>query len=328
MQTQINQLKLALGKGFVWNLTARASVEVDRSVRQFLRSVPNLRAYLGGQRGALVPGSGGGDVSGPWMLEPGELVVPKNLVGEVAPWARSRGIPGMQLGGLVPNYVNPVKAEDRRLGQLDANLAAAAVWKLSQSFIGTGTALPPGQYSSIYNLARAMVSARFGPAQFPPWNALEMREAGYNVFATNPSSGAFGIPQALPKSKLPPAGQSLGIAGSVMNMAAAQIGWMDSYIAGRYGNPAGAWAHEVAHNWYDDGGVLRPGLNVMWNGTGRDEALVRAERGGGAGGLDEERLAAVLVRALRAAGVGAVYLDGRKVNQGLTRQQLSSERFR
>ncbi len=106
-----------------------------------------------------------------------------------------------------------------------------------------------GNYASVVDLAKAMVGARWGMGQWDPFNRLEMAEAGYNVYATNPSSGAFGLPQALPKSKLPPA----ALSGSVMSMAAAQLQWMLDYIGGNYINPAGAWAHEQAFNWYGTG---------------------------------------------------------------------------
>jgi hypothetical protein len=90
-------------------------------------------------------------------------------------------------------------------------------------------------------------------SQWPAFNALVMAESGYNRFARNPSSGAYGIPQALPESKLPFAGQSRG--GS---HAGAQLSWMFNYIAQRYGNPVNAWGHEVRYHWY--GGGLQGGL--------------------------------------------------------------------
>src|SRR5689334_25046520 len=83
------------------------------------------------------------------------------------------------------------------------------------------------------------------------YDYLEMREAGYNRFARNPSSGAYGIPQALPPTKMPFAAQAAG--GS---HAGPQIAWMYNYIAGRYGNPVNAWAHEVANHWYAKGGLV------------------------------------------------------------------------
>lgn len=92
--------------------------------------------------------------------------------------------------------------------------------------------------------------------------------SGWNRFAKNPSSGAYGIPQALPESKLPPAGQASG--GS---HAGPQISWMHDYMAGRYGGPGGAAAHERSAGWYAGGGLIpgspagiggAPGLQPWW----------------------------------------------------------------
>lgn len=71
-------------------------------------------------------------------------------------------------------------------------------------------------------------------------NAAELihRESGCNPNAVNRSSGACGIPQALPCSKL-------GTSDPV-----AQIRWMQSYVNARYGGWAGAVAWHNAHNWY------------------------------------------------------------------------------
>jgi len=77
------------------------------------------------------------------------------------------------------------------------------------------------------------------------WVKLWNQESGWSATAENKSSGAYGIPQALPPTKLPAAGQKSG--GSHPD---AQIAWGIDYIAGRYGSPVMAWAHEVANNWY------------------------------------------------------------------------------
>ena len=61
------------------------------------KPLPHLQSLATGGR---LPGYGGGDTI-PAMLEPGEAVVPKHLVAEMAPWARSRGIPGFVDGGMV-----------------------------------------------------------------------------------------------------------------------------------------------------------------------------------------------------------------------------------
>ncbi len=66
----------------------------------------------------------------------------------------------------------------------------------------------------------------------------------------NPTSGAYGIPQALPASKLADPAQGGG--PDWQASAATQIRWGLDYIAGRYGTPCGAWQFETSHvpNWY------------------------------------------------------------------------------
>jgi hypothetical protein len=81
-------------------------------------------------------------------------------------------------------------------------------------------------------------------SQFSCLQPLWQQESGWNVAAENPSSGAYGIPQALPGSEMASAGADW------QTDAATQIRWGLSYIQGRYGSPCGAWNHEVADGWY------------------------------------------------------------------------------
>lgn len=76
------------------------------------------------------------------------------------------------------------------------------------------------------------------------WN----RESSWNNKAQNPSSGAYGIPQALPYTKMPKSAWPPANGGSAN--AGAQISWGLSYIKSRYGNPVNAWAHEETNGWY------------------------------------------------------------------------------
>jgi hypothetical protein len=104
----------------------------------------------------------------------------------------------------------------------------------------------------------------------PEWNALNSlwtRESGWNYRATNPSSGAYGIPQSLPASKMASAGSDW------LTNPATQIKWGLGYIGGRYGDPLAAWAHELAFNWYDQGGWLPEGPSLVYNGTGQAELV-------------------------------------------------------
>ena len=72
------------------------------------------------------------------------------------------------------------------------------------------------------------------------WN----RESGWNPNAHNSSSGAHGIPQSLPASKMASEGDDYYTNGET------QIRWGLKYIAGRYGSPSNAWAHFQNKNWY------------------------------------------------------------------------------
>ena len=74
--------------------------------------------------------------------------------------------------------------------------------------------------------------------------ALWTRESNWNAFAMNPTSGAYGIPQALPGSKMATAGSDWATNPET------QIRWGLGYIEARYGTPCGAWDHSEQHNWY------------------------------------------------------------------------------
>lgn len=80
--------------------------------------------------------------------------------------------------------------------------------------------------------------------QFKYLNRLWARESSWNVYATNPYSGAYGIPQALPGWKMASAGPSW------RTSARTQIRWGMRYIRSRYGTPARAWWHETVTGWY------------------------------------------------------------------------------
>jgi uncharacterized protein YabE (DUF348 family) len=91
---------------------------------------------------------------------------------------------------------------------------------------------------------RMMLEAGFGEDQWPCLYNLWMRESGWRTEAGNPYSGAYGIPQALPASKMSSAGPDY------MSNPATQISWGLGYIRGRYSTPCGAWDHFTRMNWY------------------------------------------------------------------------------
>lgn len=90
--------------------------------------------------------------------------------------------------------------------------------------------------------------AKFGWGdQWNSFNALVMSESGWDVKATNPSSGAYGIPQSLPGSKMSSAGSDWQTSGET------QLRWMMDYIKERYKSPDSAWSFHQKNNWYDVG---------------------------------------------------------------------------
>ena len=84
----------------------------------------------------------------------------------------------------------------------------------------------------------------FSSDQFGCLDSLYMRESGWNPSADNPSSSAYGIPQALPGSKMASAGADWA------TNPVTQIRWGLGYIRDRYGSPCGAWGHSQSNGWY------------------------------------------------------------------------------
>jgi len=84
----------------------------------------------------------------------------------------------------------------------------------------------------------------WGGQQFDCLSSLWTKESGWRWDANNSSSGAFGIPQSLPGSKMASAGSDWA------TNPITQIKWGLYYISNRYGTPCSAWAQSQAANWY------------------------------------------------------------------------------
>lgn len=80
--------------------------------------------------------------------------------------------------------------------------------------------------------------------QFSCLDAIYERESGWNVTAENPYSGAYGLGQALPGSKMAAYGSDWA------TNAVTQLKWGFAYIKERYGSPCGAWGFWEGHGWY------------------------------------------------------------------------------
>ncbi|MDQ1126636.1 hypothetical protein SAMN05216488_0229 [Microbacterium sp. LKL04] len=132
-----------------------------------------------------------------------------------------------------------------------AEEAAAAEANSSSSSSSSNASAPVARAASGTSAAAAQETARgmlgsygWGDDQFGCLVSLWNKESGWNYQASNPSSGAYGIPQALPGSKM-------GSAGSDWQTnPATQIAWGLGYIDGRYGSPCGAWGHSQSVGWY------------------------------------------------------------------------------
>ena len=109
--------------------------------------------------------------------------------------------------------------------------------------VAPATGVPdPGTAQAI---AYEMVVAKgWSTGEYDCLVALWNRESHWNVYAHNTSSGAYGIPQALPGDKMATVGADW------QTNPTTQIIWGLGYIEGRYGTPCGAWAHSEAKNWY------------------------------------------------------------------------------
>jgi len=107
------------------------------------------------------------------------------------------------------------------------------------SYAASGTSAGEAQAT-----ARAMIAGYgWGDDQFSCLVSLWNRESGWRYNAGN-ASGAYGIPQALPGSKMASAGADWA------TNPATQIAWGLGYISGRYGTPCGAWGHSQSTGWY------------------------------------------------------------------------------
>ncbi len=94
-------------------------------------------------------------------------------------------------------------------------------------------------------IARALLSKfGWGEDQFGCLDSLWTRESNWNPHADNPNSSAYGIPQALPGSKMASAGADWA------TNPVTQITWGLGYIQDRYGSPCSAWGHSQSHGFY------------------------------------------------------------------------------
>ncbi|MCX7522137.1 lytic transglycosylase domain-containing protein [Microbacterium sp. STN6] len=118
--------------------------------------------------------------------------------------------------------------------------APAAPAKATRAAPAVGAPDPGSAQAYAHDL---LASRGMGEDQYACLVALWNRESHWNVYAYNASSGAYGIPQALPGSKM------ASVGADWQTSYQTQITWGLSYI-GRWGDPCGAWAHSERTGWY------------------------------------------------------------------------------
>ncbi|MEU3374162.1 transglycosylase SLT domain-containing protein [Streptomyces sp. NPDC006711] len=135
--------------------------------------------------------------------------------------------------GFVLSFAARFTARKKSIAAAGATVLAAA---------GVAMAAVPAQAapSSAQAIAQKMMPA----GQFQCFSKIVNHESGWNPSATNSSSGAYGLVQALPGSKMASAGADW------KSNPATQIKWGLNYMNERYGSPCGAWNFWQQNSWY------------------------------------------------------------------------------
>ena len=210
----------------------------------------------GGVIGAAGGGAAGRD-SKLAMVAPGELVIPTSHAAAFADMARRASIPGFAGGGvagltsglgqLVPVAANATAQFSQAAVQNFVNaLKAAQANAAAISMQGVSNA------SALTALESAAAKAGWTGLQWQALYDVEMREAGFNLGAVNPSSGAYGMAQFIDGPS------EYALYGGNSTTAAGQAVAMVNYIKSRYGTPAAALQHEEQFGWYNSGGTVKP----------------------------------------------------------------------
>lgn len=136
------------------------------------------------------------------------------------------------------------RAEAERAAEEEAEREAAAQRAAEEAQAASAAADIPVQSSYTKAEIQAMARQIVGADQFQCFSNIVDHESGWDHTATNPSSGAYGLMQALPGSKMASAGADW------QTNPATQIRWGVNYMESRYGSPCGAWEFWQANNWY------------------------------------------------------------------------------
>ncbi|MEV0963144.1 MULTISPECIES: transglycosylase SLT domain-containing protein [unclassified Streptomyces] len=126
-----------------------------------------------------------------------------------------------------------------RVSTRSKSLAAGTAVLLGAAGAVMGTA-STASAATPQEVAKQMMPA----AQFQCFDKIVSKESNWNPTATNASSGAYGLVQALPGGKMASAGADW------KTNPETQIKWGLDYMKERYGSPCGAWSFWQANHWY------------------------------------------------------------------------------
>jgi hypothetical protein len=278
LSTSLSKVPKSVGSNVT--VTATALGQLDAQSQASGANIQTIKAILNfAANGMLVTGGTPGKDSVLVAAEPGEVIVPTAMVNAGAVDHLRGKIPGFASGGVV-DFAGPARWASGVEGQwatsvteawmkqqqtaLNAAVADAAK-AAAAAFIGSGGA----SGGIIQAMMQTMAAAKgWTGAELSALFDVEQREAGFDMTATNPTSGAYGLAQFIngPSEYAQYGGNSTTAQGQITGML--------NYISSRYGDPIAAWAHEQQFGWYDHGGPLKPGYTLAYNGTGRTEQVV------------------------------------------------------
>ncbi len=268
--------------------TVKVSVAMTSSTNPYPGGISGRKAAGGRITG---PGGPRSDRAGLYALSNEEWVIRADSAARYGHAAMAAVNEGRAFIGYAGGGGVGVKASAPGYKTVETSLMAS-VTKLAKAFAAAAAQLNPfagitgvpsggkisGSAAAAQAFARSILWAYgWGMNQFPSLQALWNGESGWNYLAYNAASGATGIPQSLPGSKMASAGADW------RTNPATQIRWGLGYIKSVYGSPAnayGRWLGRSPH-WYDQGGWLPPGLTLAYNGTGRPEPVGAAAGRGG-----------------------------------------------
>jgi hypothetical protein len=177
-------------------------------------------------------------------LEPESIEQLDKFVPEGTRKVVSTGEPGLQLSTYTVTTVDGIEVDRRLLASVVEKEPTHDVVSIGTLPVPSRPAITPG---SNRDIGKQLAAARgWTGIEWQCLDNLFERESNWRHLVANPSSGAYGIPQALPGSKMASAGADW------KTNPATQITWGLRYIKGRYGTPCGAWAAWTyrSPHWY------------------------------------------------------------------------------